>query len=85
LSVLSVNGVLFNFVLLESNLNAKFSNPEFSITSNLTRCGASSAILVLISSRESYGKGTPNSSESALRTVQSSLPNPGGAYAALVY
>lgn len=51
--MLSVKGVLFTFNFDSSDLKAKVSYPEGSITSNLTKCGASSAILVLISSRES--------------------------------
>ena len=69
---------MFNFNYLSFGLRAIVSYPEGSITSNLTRCGAISAILVLISSKESYGSGDPIYSDNALRICQSSLAKPGG-------
>lgn len=82
---MSVSGALLRLSFELFTFKARFSKPEGSMTSNLTRCGAISAILVLISSKESYGRGVLRYSDKALRIYQSSLANPGGDCAALDY
>ena len=62
----------------------RVSNPDPSIKSNFKMWGHSSAILVLNSLTLSYGRGVPNSSESALNIFQSSYENPGEERADLV-